>query len=127
LRLQLRLDWSRDRPRRIKIQKIRLPRRRRRGLITGSGVRSSCKATRRGSIVARPAKVATAIPLATHHTAGRVPSVGRGMSLKAAEGDDAELENLWETEVGHSVNGKVKLFPVSGGIALGRARGGMGN
>ena len=49
------------------------------------------------------------------------------MSLKAAEGNDAELENLWKVEVRHSIDEEVKLFPVRGGISLGRARGCMGN
>ena len=47
------------------------------------------------------------------------------MSLKAAEGNDAKLENLWEMEVGHPIDEHIELLPVRRGVALGRTRSGV--
>ena len=41
------------------------------------------------------------------------------MSLKAAGGNDANLENLLEMKVGHSVDEQIELLPVCGRITLG--------
>lgn len=49
------------------------------------------------------------------------------MGLKATERNDAELENLREMEVRNPIDEEVELFPVRGGIPLGRARGCMSN